>query len=45
MKFIKVKKPIHVLWLPTACSATSPHFHLPPQYETTFSEVNISLHI
>ena len=43
MKFIKVKKPIHVLWLPTACSATSPHFHLPPQYETTSSEVNISL--
>ena len=31
-KFIKVKKPIHVLGLPTACSATSPHFHLPPQY-------------
>ena len=30
MKFIKVRKPIHVLQLPTACSATSPHFHLPP---------------
>ena len=43
MKFIKVKKPTHVLWLPTACSATSPHFHLPPWYETTSSEVNISL--
>ena len=43
MKFIKVKKPIHVLWLPTACSATSPHFHLPPHYETTSLEVNISL--
>ena len=43
MKFIKVKKPIHVLWLPTACSATSPHFCLPPWYETTSSEVNISL--
>ena len=43
MKFIKVKKPIHVLQLLTACSAMSPHFHLPPWYETTSSEVNISL--
>ena len=43
MKFIKVKKPIHVLQLPTTCSATSPNFHLPPCYETTTSEVNISL--
>ena len=43
MKFIKVKKPIHVLQLPTACSATSPNFHLPPHYETTSLEVNISL--
>ena len=43
MIFIKVKKPVHVLQLPTACCATSPHFHLPPRYETTYSEVNISL--
>ena len=43
MTFIKVKKPIHLLWLPTACSATSPHFNLPPQYETTSLEVNIYL--
>ena len=43
MKFIKVRTLFHILWLPTACSATSPHFHLPPQYETTSSEVNISL--
>ena len=43
MKFIKVKKPIHVMQLPTACSATSPNFHLPPHYETTCLEVNISL--
>ena len=28
-KFINVKKPIHVLQLPIACSATSPNFHLP----------------
>ena len=43
MKFINVKKPVHVLWLPTACSATSPNFHLPPNYESTTLEVNISL--
>ena len=42
-KFIKVKKPIHVLQLPTAFSATSPNFHLPPHHETTSLEVNISL--
>ena len=42
-KFLKVKKPIHVLQLPTACSATSPNFHLPPGYKTTSLEVNISL--
>ena len=29
-QFIEVRKPIHVLHLPTACSATSPNFHLPP---------------
>ena len=42
-QFIKVRKPIHILCLPTACSATSPTFHLPPCYENTPSEVNISL--
>ena len=29
-KFITVKKPIHILQIPLACSTTSPHFHLPP---------------
>ena len=29
VKLIKVKKPIHVLWLPTACRATSPNFIYP----------------
>ena len=42
-KFITVKKPIHILWLPPACSATSPHFHLPPCYEHPALTVNISL--
>ena len=38
-----MRKPIHILCLPTACSATSPTFHLPPHYENTPLEVNISL--
>ena len=29
-KWIKVKKPIHVLQLPTACGATSPTFSIYP---------------
>ena len=41
-QFIEVRKPIHILWLPTACSATSPNFHLPPCYESP-TLVNISL--
>ena len=32
-QFIEVRKPILVLCLPTACSATSPNFHLPPHYD------------
>ena len=44
-QFIEVRKPIHVLCLPTACSATSPNFHLPPCYESPPLEVNISLDI
>ena len=42
-QFIEVKRPIHILHLPTACSATSPNFHLPPCYEGPPLEVNISL--
>ena len=44
-KFITVQKPIHILQLPPACSATSPHFHLPPGYEPPTLNVNISLDI
>ena len=44
-QFIEVKRPIHILCLPTACSATSPNFHLPPCYEGPPLEVNISLDI
>ena len=42
-QFIKLKRPIHILCLPTACSATSPSFHLHPHYEGPPLEVNISL--
>ena len=39
---IKVQKPIHVLYLPPAFSATSQCFHLPPQYENHQMTINIS---
>ena len=42
-KFITIKKPIHVLQLSPACSATSSNFLLPPHYESPTLEVNISL--
>ena len=44
-EFITVQKPINVLQLPPACSATSPHFHLPPLFEPPALAVNISLEI
>ena len=43
MTFIKVEKPIHILRIPTACIAMSSHFHLPPTYQNSNLEVNISL--
>ena len=38
-----MQKPVHILKLPTACSATSPNFYLPPRYETPTLDINISL--
>ena len=43
METIAIQQPLHVLKLPTACSATSAHFYLPPRYETPVLNVNISL--
>ena len=43
MEAILIQKPLHILKLPMACSATSPNFYLPPRYETTTLDVNISL--
>ena len=42
-QFTEVRKPIHILCLPKACSATSWNFHLPPHYESPPFEVNVSL--
>ena len=43
MKFITIKKLIHILQLPPACSDMSTNFHLSPHCETLLLEVNISL--
>ena len=43
METIVIQQLLHVLKLPTACSATSAHFYLPPRYETPVLNVNISL--
>ena len=45
METIPIQKPIHILKLPTACSAISPNFYLPPRYETPTLDVNISLNM
>ena len=45
MKTIPVQKPIHILKLPVASSATSSNFYLPPRYETPTLDVNISLNM
>ena len=43
METIPIRQPLHVLKLPTACSATSANFYLPPRYETPILNVNVSL--
>ena len=45
METIPIRQPLHVLKLPTACSATSANFYLPPRYETTILNVNVSLNM
>ena len=45
METMLMQKPIHILKLPMACSATSPDFYLPPRYETPTLDVNISLNM
>ena len=43
LETIPVQWPLHVLKLPTACSATLANFYLPPRYETPALNVNVSL--
>ena len=43
METIAIHQLLHVLKLPTAYSATSGHFYLPPRYETPVLNVNVSL--
>ena len=45
METIPIRQPLHVLKLPTACSATSANFYLPPRYETPILNVNVSLNM
>ena len=45
METITIQKPVHILKLPMACSATSPNFYLPPRYGTPTLDVNISLNM
>ena len=43
MTTIPVRQSLHILKLPTACSATSSHFYLPPRYESPVLNINVSL--
>ena len=45
METMPIQRPIHILKLPMACSATSSNFYLPPRYETPTLNVNISLNM
>ena len=45
MEIIIIQKPVHILKLPMACSATSSNFYLPPRYKTPTLDVNISLNM
>ena len=45
METIPIQKPIHILKLHMACSATSSNFYLPRRYETPTLDVNISLNM
>ena len=45
METIPIQQPIHILKLPTACSATSSHFYLPSRYEIPILDVNVSLNM
>ena len=43
METIPIRQPLHILKLPTACSATTSHFYLPLRYESPVLNINVSL--
>ena len=45
IEIIIIQKPVQILRLPTACSATSSNFYLPLRYETPTLDVNVSLNM
>ena len=42
---ITIRKPVHNLRIPMACSTTSSNFHLSPKYQTSNLDINVSLHM
>ena len=42
---ITIRKPVHILRILMACSATSSHFYLPPKYQTSNLDINVSLNM
>ena len=42
---ITIPKPVHILRLPMACSATSPNLYLPPIYTTSNLDDKVSLNM
>ena len=42
---IIIRKPVHILRIPMACSATSSNFHIPPRYQTSNLDVNVSINM
>ena len=42
---ITIRKPVHIWKIHLACSATSPHFYIPPRYQTSNLDINVSLNM
>ena len=42
---ITIRKPVHILRIPMACSATSSNFYLTPRYQTSNLDINVSLNM
>ena len=42
---ISIRKPAHIQRIPMACSATSQNFYLPPRYQTSNLDINVSLNM